>query len=250
MDFSSKKIIINNYHQKNINERAIKQNIILSNYKRFKNKNKNINAFIKSSFNDKKDNSSSLFSYSSPKDPNKKNINNNILNNNISYTKFDLKQQNNIFLSDMNKTNKIIQLGKYNFFAKKEKKSNNKKEIDKDKLNSLMSPKLNKSEIFKKNLTDKKIKNKKEENLLIKTTISFDEIRQTIKKLIGNNVVENYEEKNLKFICKTKIGKDDLMFYLELIGMNYGTRIFKGTLIQGETKLYKELLLKLKEKLN
>ena len=141
-------------------------------------------------------------------------------------------------------------MGKYNFFAKKEKKSNNKKDIDKDKLNSLMSPKLNKSEIFKKNLTDKKIKNKKEENLLIKTTISFDEIRQIIKKLIGNNVVENNEEKNFKFICKTKIGKDDLMFYLELIGMNYGRRIFKGTLIQGETKLYKELLLKLKEKLN
>ena len=96
----------------------------------------------------------------------------------------------------------------------------------------------------------KNIKNKFEENQLIKTSVSLNKIREVIKKYVGNNVVENNDEKNFKFICKTKIGKDEINFYLELIAVNFGTRIFKGTLIQGETKIYKELLLKIKEKLS
>ena len=56
--------------------------------------------------------------------------------------------------------------------------------------------------------------------------------------------------KKLKFVCKLKIGKDDFNFYLELIDTNFDKNIFKGTLIQGETRLYKELLLKIKEKLS
>ena len=109
----------------------------------------------------------------------------------------------------------------------------------------------NKNEIIKINSANKKrMKNTKEENLVIKSTLPLEEIRQIIKKIVGNNVVENYEERNVKFICKTRIGKDDLIFHLELISMNFETKIFGGKLIQGETKTYKEILLKLKEKLS
>ena len=144
-----------------------------------------------------------------------------------------------------------MQLNQYNASSNKNINVNNKKETNKEKIMSLISPKLNKNDIFKINIIDKKrIKNKKEENCLIKTCLSLDQIRQILKKLVGNNVIENNEEKNFKFVCKLKIGKDDLIFYLELIAINFETRIFKGTLIQGETRIYKELLLKIKKKLN
>ena len=61
--------------------------------------------------------------------------------------------------------------------------------------------------------------------------------------------MENNDERNFKFICKTGVGKDDLIFYLELISMNFDTRIFRATLIKGETNIYKDLILKIREKL-
>ena len=198
---------------------------------------------MKKSFNkDKNDNTPSLFSFNPPQTNNKRVLKRNLLNNNISYTKFELKAQNNYSPLDINHTNKMIQLNKFKNLLKKDE--------DK-KLSSLISPKISKNDNILKIISPDKKRNKfkKEESLLIKTTLSFDGIRQILKKLVGNNVVENYDEKNLKFICKTKIGKDELIFYLELISMNYEKRIFKSTLIQGETKLYKELLLKIKEKL-
>ena len=163
--------------------------------------------------------------------------------NNISYTRIDNKQRNNYFPLDLSKTNKKMQLNEYN--AVSYKKINNKKDPNNEKLMSLISPKANKNEIFKINVFDKKrSKNKKEENGLIKTRLSVEQVRQVIKKFVGNNVVENHDKKKLKFVCKLKIGKDDLNFYLELIDTNFDKNIFKGTLIQGETRLYKELLLK------
>ena len=249
IDISSKKVIIGNYIQKNIEERPNKHNIVLSNYKRLKNKNKNINSFIKKINNEKKNNFSSLFSFNSSKPKDEKEIRRNFLNNNISYTKIDNKQRNNYFPLDLSKTNKKMQLNEYN--AVSYKKINNKKDPNNEKLMSLISPKANKNEIFKINVFDKKrSKNKKEENGLIKTRLSVEQVRQVIKKFVGNNVVENHDKKKLKFVCKLKIGKDDLNFYLELIDTNFDKNIFKGTLIQGETRLYKELLLKIKEKLS
>ena len=249
IDISSKKVIIGNYIQKNIEERPNKHNIVLSNYKRLKNKNKNINSFIKKINNEKKNNFSSLFSFNSSKPKDEKEIRRNFLNNNISYTRIDNKQRNNYFPLDLSKTNKKMQLNEYN--AVSYKKINNKKDPNNEKLMSLISPKANKNEIFKINVFDKKrSKNKKEENGLIKTRLSVEQVRQVIKKFVGNNVVENHDKKKLKFVCKLKIGKDDLNFYLELIDTNFDKNIFKGTLIQGETRLYKELLLKIKEKLS
>ena len=235
--------------KKNIEERPIKHNIVLSNYKKLKNKNKNINSFIKKINNEKKNNFSSLFSFNSSKPKDEKEIRRNFLNNNISYTRIDNKQRNNYFPLDLSKTNKKMQLNEY--IAVSYKKINNKKDPNNEKLMSLISPKANKNEIFKINVFDKKrSKNKNEENGLIKTRLSVEQVRQVIKKFVGNNVVENHDKKKLKFVCKLKIGKDDLNFYLELIDTNFDKNIFKGTLIQGETRLYKELLLKIKEKLS
>ena len=250
-DISSNKVRIGNYLQKNLEERSVKHNIILSNYKKLKNKNNNINSFIKRFKDERKNNFSSLLSFKSSLPKEEKEIKSNFLNKNISFTRLDNKRRNNYFPLDLNKTNKIMQLNQYNASSNKNINVNNKKETNKEKIMSLISPKLNKNDIFKINIIDKKrIKNKKEENCLIKTCLSLDQIRQILKKLVGNNVIENNEEKNFKFVCKLKIGKDDLIFYLELIAINFETRIFKGTLIQGETRIYKELLLKIKEKLN
>ena len=191
-DMSSEKIIINNYFQKSSDERGNKVNV-LANYEKY-NKNKNINTFIKTSFNnDKKDNNSTLFLFNSPPTNNKKNTGNKFLNNNISFSRFDIKPKNNYFPVDINKANKMIQLNKYNNLSTKDINiNNNKKDKNKTKLMNLLSPKMNnKNEILKINSVNKKrMKNKKEENLLIKTTLSFEEIRQIIKKIVGNNVVD------------------------------------------------------------
>ena len=251
-DMSTEKIIINKYFQKSIDERENKANILMNNYKKF-NINKNINTFIKTSVNNKKENTSTLFSFNSPPKDSKKNTGIKFLNNNISFTRFDVIPKNNYFPVDINYTNKMIQLSKYNNLSTKDINiNNNKKDKNKTKLLNLISPKMsNKNEIIKINSANKKrMKNTKEENLVIKSTLPLEEIRQIIKKIVGNNVVENYEERNVKFICKTRIGKDDLIFHLELISMNFETKIFGGKLIQGETKTYKEILLKLKEKLS
>ena len=53
-----------------------------------------------------------------------------------------------------------------------------------------------------------------------------------------------------RFICKTKNEKEELNFILEVSIKNYDTSIIKGTLEKGETKAYKDLLNKIKEKLN
>ena len=230
-----------------INNKSAKQNILFSNYKRFKNKENYINTFIKTSFNNGlKDNSNSIYSINTPKTNNNKNINK-FLNNNLSYKKYEIIHKNNYFPLDNNK-NKKIMLDKYNNLSQKD--IHNKKETNKIKIASLIPSKINKKDELKINAQENKnMKNRKDESQIIKTKLSLDIIRQTIKKFVGNNVVENNLQGNFKFICRTKVGKDDLVFYLELISFNFETRIFKGSLIQGETKLYKELLLKIKEKL-
>ena len=247
VDFNQKKIVFANSEQKNREDREAKQNILFSNYKRFKNKENYINTFIKTSFNNGlKDNSNSIYSINTPKTNNNKNINK-FLNNNLSYKKYEIIHKNNYFPLDNNK-NKKIMLDKYNNLSQKD--IHNKKETNKIKIASLIPSKINKKDELKINIQDNKnMKNRKDESQIIKTKLSLDIIRQTIKKFVGNNVVENNLQGNFKFICRTKIGKDDLVFYLELISFNFETRIFKGSLIQGETKLYKELLLKIKEKL-
>ena len=247
VDFNQKKIVFANSEQKNREDREAKQNILLSNYKRFKNKENYINTFIKTSFNNGlKDNSNSIYSINTPKTNNNKNINK-FLNNNLSYKKYEIIHKNNYFPLDNNK-NKKIMLDKYNNLSQKD--IHNKKETNKIKIASLIPSKINKKDELKINIQENKnMKNRKDESQIIKTKLSLDIIRQTIKKFVGNNVVENNLQGNYKFICRTKIGKDDLVFYLELISFNFETRIFKGSLIQGETKLYKELLLKIKEKL-
>ena len=247
VDFNQKKIVFANSEQKNREDREAKQNILFSNYKRFKNKENYINTFIKTSFNNGlKDNSNSIYSINTPKTNNNKNINK-FLNNNLSYKKYEIIHKNNYFPLDNNK-NKKIMLDKYNNLSQKD--IHNKKETNKIKIASLIPSKINKKDELKINIQENKnMKNRKDESQIIKTKLSLDIIRQTIKKFVGNNVVENNLQGNYKFICRTKIGKDDLVFYLELISFNFETRIFKGSLIQGETKLYKELLLKIKEKL-
>ena len=248
VDFNQKKIVFANSEQKNREDREAKQNILFSNYKRFKNNENYINTFIKTSFNNGlKDNSNSIYSINTPKTNNNKNINK-FLNNNLSYKKYEIIHKNNYFPLDNNK-NKKIMLDKYNNLSQKD--IHNKKETNKIKIASLIPSKINKKDELKINIQENKnMKNRKDESQIIKTKLSLDIIRQTIKKFVGNNVVENNLQGNYKFICRTKIGKDDLVFYLELISFNFETRIFKGSLIQGETKLYKELLLKIKEKLS
>ena len=247
VDFNQKKIVFANSEQKNREDREAKQNILFSNYKRFKNKENYINTFIKTSFNNGlKDNSNSIYSINTPKTNNNKNINK-FLNNNLSYKKYEIIHKNNYFPLDNNK-NKKIMLDKYNNLSQKD--IHNKKETNKIKIASLIPSKINKKDELKINIQENKnMKNRKDESQIIKTKLSLDIIRQTMKKFVGNNVVENNLQGNFKFICRTKVGKDDLVFYLELISFNFETRIFKGSLIQGETKLYKELLLKIKEKL-
>ena len=231
-----------NIYQKSKAERIIKHNILMSNYKRFNNKNNNINTFIKTSFNTSKKENYSLFK--SPKNniEHSKNNINKYINNDLSNAKLEKIPKKIFFPVDVNKNNIINHFHKYNNYLQKEKKE----EINQPNIIKLITPK---KEEIKVSLR-KNMKNKIEENQLIKTTVSLDKIREVIKKYVGNNVVENNDEKNFKFICKTKIGKDEINFYLELISINFDTRIFKGTLIQGETRLYKELLLKIKEKLS
>ena len=200
----------------------------MTNYRKYKDNYKIINTFIKTSFNDSKKDNNSLFIMNSPKIVPQKNPTNFFLNNNISKIKID-----------ENKKSKETHLNKYNNFSQKDIKVKKETNIDK-----ITPRKKNQSEL---RIFNKKIK--QEENQLIKTSVSFDKIKQEIKKLVGNNVVENNDERNFKFICKTKIGKDDLIFYLELISMNFDTRIFRATLIKGETNIYKDLILKIKEKL-
>ena len=76
VDFNQKKIVFANSEQKNREDREAKQNILFSNYKRFKNNENYINTFIKTSFNNGlKDNSNSIYSINTPKTNNNKNIN-------------------------------------------------------------------------------------------------------------------------------------------------------------------------------
>ena len=103
----------------------------------------------------------------------------------------------------------------------------------------------------KKSKSRIKDNNEKCENIkLIKTKLSLDKIKQIIKRYVGNNVVEGRDNGNFKFICKTKFEKDDLIFHLELISKTYDGLTLKGILVKGETRYYKELLFKIKEKLN
>ena len=230
VDFANKKKLNQNNSQ-NKEGKVIKLNILMANYRKFKDNYKIVNTFIKTSFNDSKKDNNSLFIMNSPKIINQKNPSNFSINSNIS----TISNNKNYFQISENKKNRETCLNRYNNFSPKDNKP--KREV-----------------ILKKNaggeikLFNKKIK--QEDEQIIRTSVSFDNIRQVIKKFVGNNVVENNDERNFKFICKTNIGKDELIFYLELISMNFEMRIFKGTLIQGETKLYKDLLIKIKEKLS
>ena len=133
----------------------------------------------------------------------------------------------------------------------------NKKNGTEHNSNNNNEGKIYKTEILKSS-TEMKRRNKANkfhggeigEDKLIETKLPLDKIKQAIKKLVGNNVLEGKDNGNFKFICKTKYGKEELIFHLELISKTYYSLTFKGTLVRGETKLYKELFLKIKEKLN
>ena len=236
VDIISKKM---NYFNENRESKRIKRNIIIPCYKKIKSPLK-FN-FIKSPLDKNKTKSSintysSILSFNSPTSIKK--VNNILMHKKFSFSKFDNIIKNiNISKIPTNKNSnkKMITFIKYKN-TYQESKSNSK-----NKLSSILSPKS------KLEIKNKKIK---EDNFIIKTNLSFDKIRQIIKNYVGNNVVENNESKNFKFICKTKVGKDEIIFNLELIDTNFDTQIFKGNLIQGETRLYKEILLKIKEKLS
>lgn len=230
VDFANKKKLNQNNSQ-NKEGKVEKHNILMANYRKFKDNYKIINTFIKSSFNDSKKDNNPLFIMNSPKIINQENPNNFSINSNIS----TISNNKNYFQISENKKNRETCLNRYNNFSPKDNKP--KREVI-----------LKKNTVGEIKLFNKKIK--QEDEQIIRTSVSFDKIRQIIKKFVGNNVVENNDERNFKFICKTNIGKDELIFYLELISMNFEMRIFKGTLIQGETKLYKDLLIKIKEKLS
>ena len=105
-----------------------------------------------------------------------------------------------------------------------------------------------KTEIYRNKSHYKKNKNKNDEKI-IKTKLELDKIKQIIKRFVGNNVIEEKNYGNFKYACKTKMGKDDLIFDLELVKKNYDYIMFEGKLIRGETKFYKELFFKIKDKL-
>ena len=238
VDIISKKM---NYFNENRESKRIKRSIIIPCYKKIKSPLK-FN-FIKSPLDKNKTKSSintysSILSFNSPTSIKK--VNNILMHKKFSFSKFDNIIKNiNISKIPTNKNSnkKMITFIKYkNTYQESKSKSNSK-----NKLSSILSPKS------KLEIKNKKIK---EDNFIIKTNLSFDKIRQIIKNYVGNNVVENNESKNFKFICKTKVGKDEIIFNLELIDTNFDTQVFKGNLIQGETRLYKESLLKIKEKLS
>ena len=97
------------------------------------------------------------------------------------------------------------------------------------------------------NRKNTKNKNGKEDDKLIFTKFPKDKIKQIIKRYVGNNVKEESID---KFICKTKKGKDEIVFTFEIVKQNFDNIILKSNLNKGETKAYKELLSKIKEKLS
>ena len=101
----------------------------------------------------------------------------------------------------------------------------------------------------KKNKNNKNNNIEKEDDKLIKTKLPLYKIKQIIKKYVGNNVQEIKDNGIFKYICKAKFGKDELIFHLELVSKTYDSFTFKGILVKGETKLYKELLSKIKEQI-
>ena len=101
----------------------------------------------------------------------------------------------------------------------------------------------------KKNKNNKSIESDKVDDKLLKTKLSLNKIKQIIKKYVGNNVIESKDNGIFKYICKAKFGKDELIFHLELISKTYDSFTLKGILVKGETKLYKELIYKIKEKI-
>ena len=193
-------------------------------------------------------------------------------NNQINFQLISLSSQPNENEPDKNtkkanKTNDInLNISSYkngkstskeNIKQKNDNSKNRKKDDNHNNNNN--EGKITKTEISKNISLDKK-RNKKNNNnksndiekgddKLIKTKISLDKIKHIIKKYVGNNVLEGRDSGNFKFICKAKCGKDDLIFHLELISKSFDALIFEGKLIKGETKLYKELFFKIKEKL-
>ena len=101
----------------------------------------------------------------------------------------------------------------------------------------------------KKNKNNKSIESEKGDDKLLKSKLSLNKIKQIIKKYVGNNVIESKDNGIFKYICKTKFGKDELIFHLELISKTYDSFTLKGILVKGETKWYKELISKIKEKI-
>ena len=144
-------------------------------------------------------------------------------------------------------------LEKLNDIIKNSKTNNNINSIFSRKLFHNNDTKIVKTELNGKNSQSKrKVKKNvgKENEKLIKTKLPIEKIKQIIKQYVGNNVKSDFSNGFQRFICKTKNEKEELNFILEVSIKNYDTSIIKGTLEKGETKAYKELLNKIKEKLN
>ena len=186
-------------------------------------------------------------------------ISNKYYNNYIKSKKYEERtnQHNSQLISLFSQPNEKEEDKKINNYG-----NNNSKSRSKEKISSKnYKQKSIKTEITPNNSQNKRkqknnknldisFNNEKGDDKLIKTKLSLDQIKQIIKKYVGNNVVENRDNGNFKFICKTKCDKDDLIFHLELISKSYDSLTLKGTLVKGETKFYKELIFKIRERIN
>ena len=229
----NKKIILINNIKKDFNDFNPNSNKYFNNYiknKKYQEMNNQHNSQLISLFSQPNENESdknnkkvnktndiniNISSYKYGKSPSKENIKHNINNNSKNRKKDETHNNNN------NNEGKSVKTGisKNISLNKKRNKNNKNNDIEKG------------------------------DGKLIRTKISFDSIRHIIKRYVGNNVLESKDNGNFKFICKTKCGKDDLIFHLELISKSFDVLTFEGTLVKGETKLYKELFFKIKEKL-
>ena len=165
--------------------------------------------------------------------------------------------------NESDKKNKKVNISLYKYSkspSKEHMKQNNAnvKSIFSRKTNTNNDSKIVNTEKSKTNSKNKKkLRNNKSkidldkgDDKCMKTKLTLSKIRPIIKKYVGNNVLESKDNGIFKFICKTKFGKDELIFHIELISKAFDTLTFKGNLVKGETKVYKELLNKIKEKLS
>ena len=165
--------------------------------------------------------------------------------------------------NESDKKNKKVNISIYRYSrspSKEHMKHNNPnvKSLFYRKTNNNNDSKFVNTEKSKTNSKNKKIlknnNNKsdldKEDDKLMKTKLTLNKIKQIIKRYVGNNVLEIKDNGIFKFVCKAKLVKDELIFHIELISKSYDTLKLKGNLVKGETKIYKDLLNKIKEKLS